>query len=301
MGTTPAPSGFEPRLLDLGRGRTLTVRAAAPGDVDGLALLFEGLDAEARYRRFFGAHRPSRRFLEQLAGGGERGGLELVALAAAPGTDGELVAEAGYVPLPDGDGELAVTVAAPWRGWLGPYLVDAVLEEAARRGVPDLEADVLVANGPMLAVLRRRGAVVMEHPDWSVVRLLVGTGAAPTWPPAGGDAPRVLVEGAVGALQRSEAARDGRVRVLTCRGPRPAGDRSGPACPALEGRPCPLAAGADLVVTAPGDDDARWAALAAAHAVVHPGVPVCVRRPGESTADVVGLLDRCARPAGVPR
>lgn len=50
--------------------------------------------------------------------------------------DGErIVGEAEYILLPGGDGELAITVAPDWRGWLGPYLLDTLLEVAASRGV----------------------------------------------------------------------------------------------------------------------------------------------------------------------
>ena len=197
--THPSTTGFPTRRIDLGRGRTLTLREVGPDDVDRLAALFDALDLDARYRRFFCAYRPRREFLERMAGVGARGGLLLVAEAGSDGSPTELVAEAGYELLPDGDGELAVTVAAGWRGWLGPYLVDAVCEVAAARGVPNLEADVLVANGPMLALLRQRGCVVMERADWSVVRLLIGAADPPSWP-AGADVPRVLVEGAAGHL-----------------------------------------------------------------------------------------------------
>ncbi len=307
--TSPENVGFLPRRIELGRGRSLTVRAAAADDVDALAALFDALDLDARYRRFFCAYRPPRDFLERLAHANEHGGFEVVAVAEAPDVPPALVAEAGYAALPNGDGELAVTVAAGWRGWLGPYLVDAVAEAAASRHVPNLEADVLVANGPMLAVLRHRGCVVMEHPDWSVVRLLVGTGAAATWPDDH-DLPRVLVEGAAGHLQASEASRAGRVHVLACAGPRTGRGGSGQTCPALAGRPCPLAAGADLVVVGPSGEDDRWAALGRAHRSVHPGVPVCVVRPGTAapltvdgvpidgvdTRDVMALLQRFVIP-----
>jgi hypothetical protein len=132
-------------------GDVLTVRSVTPADVDGLVALYDGLSEDDRYRRFFSGFRPPRSFFERLVNVGERGGYGLVATA---GSDGDVVAgarivgEASYELLPNGDGELAITVAADQRGWIGPYLLDALVEAAAARGVPNLEADVLATNGP---------------------------------------------------------------------------------------------------------------------------------------------------------
>ena len=54
----------------------------------------------------------------------------------------QIVGEADYFLLDNG--ELVITVAADWRGWLGPYLLDVLIEAAAARGVPNLEAEFLV-------------------------------------------------------------------------------------------------------------------------------------------------------------
>ena len=155
---------------DLGHGRTLTVRTVTEADVDGLDALFEGLSNEDRYYRFFGYSHPGRRFLEQMARAEKEGGYRLVAVVS--GAERTLVAEAGYVLLPDGNGEIALTVSAGWRGWLGPYLLDAVVAAAAARGVPNLQADILVDNARMLALVSHRGCVTLER-DASQVRVAI--------------------------------------------------------------------------------------------------------------------------------
>ncbi len=155
------------RLAD---GRTLTVRAITSADVDGLDRLFEGLSDEDRYRRFFGFSHPGRRFLEQMTRAEEEGGYRLVALVSGP--KDKLVAEAGYAMLPDGNGEFAVTVAAGWRGWLGPYLLDALVAAAAARGVPNLQADILFENTQMLALVSNRGYVTLDR-ESSQVRVAI--------------------------------------------------------------------------------------------------------------------------------
>jgi hypothetical protein len=256
----------------------LVVREAHAGDVEGLVGLYDRLDAESRHRRFFSMYRPGREFVEHLVHAVDRGGTALVAEVTGPGSARRIVAEAEFELLPNGDGELAITVDGPWRGWLGPYLLDALVEAAAARGVPNLEADLLVGNGPMRAMLRQRGDVVMPSDDWTTLRVIIGTsGRVPSWPPAGSGV-KVLVEGAGTGRRSREAAEVAGVQVLACAGPvgRPT------PCPVLSGRPCPLAAAADVIVVANPPDAPQWDALRAAHGELHPGVPVCVELRGSS-------------------
>lgn len=290
------------REVHLPDGGVLTLRAVAPSDVDALVALYDGLSEDDRYRRFFSGYRPPRSFYERLASVADRGGYGIVALLvsgdAAPagrssgsrpadGAGPRLVGEAGYELLPNGDGELGMTVAADQRGWLGPYLLDALAEAAAARGVPDLEADVLVTNGRMLALLRARGAASLPSDDWSTVRLVIGTeGHGPVWPgggeaPGPADRPRVLVEVPGGRWHAQAEADEAGLQVVACPGPRGAQRRR---CPVLAGRPCPLAAAADVIVAADVPDDDTWRRVVDAHAELHPGVPVCVERRGRAAS-----------------
>jgi hypothetical protein len=303
------------RQAGLPRGGTLVVRTAVPGDLDGLSALYARLDAESRYRRFFSSYRPNRAFFERMVAAPERGGVELVAeVSDPPGEVPRIVAEAGYEMLANGDGELAITVDGAWRGWLGPYLLDALLEAAGAAAVPNLEADILATNGPMLALLRARGHATLPTGDWTTLRAIIGTtGPAPVWP-GGQQGLRILVEGAAGDRHTQEMKAAG-LHVIRC--PGTTGRR--PQCPALVGEPCPLASGADaIIVTHPPDTDA-WHAVRTAHPQLHPGVPVCVDLPlrqGEVGVDtdeiavpqrgevgIVALVQRLARdryPAGNP-
>lgn len=147
--------------VSLPDGRTLTVRTVTDADAERLDALFEGLCDEDRYCRFFGLSHPGRRFLEQMARAEDEGGYRLVAVVS--GTQDTIVAEAGYALLPDGNGEFALTVAAGWRGWLGPYLLDALAVAAAARGVPNLQADILVTNVRMLALVSSRGYTTLSR------------------------------------------------------------------------------------------------------------------------------------------
>ena len=291
-----------PRRVRVGDGELL-VRSIEAADVPGLAALYEGLDPDDRYRRFFSAYHPPSAFFERLTTVAERSGVGLVAVwVPGGGSTEEIVADAEYEMLPNGDGELAITVAASWRGWLGPWLLDALLDAARARGVPNLEADVLATNGPMLALARARGCVSLDRGDWSVVRVLIGaTTRVPTWP--GGDRePRLLIEG-IGCGWRAEhAVRRPGLRVIACPGPAARRMR----CPAMAGRPCPLAADANLIVVCLPLDAEKRDELLAAHSILHPGVVVCVdsdasdRRPGvvvlpRTKPEVVAVVRALAR------
>jgi ribosomal protein S18 acetylase RimI-like enzyme len=259
------------RRVDLPGGGALVVRPVGPDDADGLATLYAGLSDDDRHRRFFTSYHPPLSFFRRMARVIERGGFGVVAVDG----DGELVGEANYELLPNGDGELGMVVAPAWRGWLGAYLLDTLIEAAAARGVPDIEAEVLVTNGRMLALLRARGYATLPSEDWVSLRLIVGTaGRTPVWPvaPDRPVRPRVLVETPGGRWHAGADAEAAGLDVITCSGPRP----GRPGCPALAGRPCPLAAGADLVVVANAPDDELWRRLIPAHARLHPGVPVRV-------------------------
>ena len=281
--------------------RRIAIRSVTVDDVDQLAALYAALDDDDRSRRFFGGYRPRRAFFERLATEGDRGGGGVVAALLDEHDEGRLVGEAGFTLLPNGDGELAITVSAEWRGWLGPYLLDVLAAIAATRGVANLEAEVLTTDHAMLTMLRSRGSVSMEHKGWSVVRLLIGTSTStPSWP-GPHDRPRVLVERPGGRWHAEDEARAAGLQVLTCPGP------SAGSCGALHGEPCALAAGADAIVVAHPREEESWRQLLESHASVHPGVPICLEPshhddergsttcPLVATSGVVAFVERLAR------
>jgi hypothetical protein len=91
----------------------------------------------------------------------------------------------------------------------------------------------------------------------------------PSWPLTPGRH-RLLVEAQGGRWAHAADATRAGFEVLTCGGP----DAK---CPALEGRACPLAEGADVIVVARPPSDARTQSLIAAHSRLHPSVPVIVQ------------------------
>ncbi len=159
--------------LSVPDGPALTVRTVTEADVEGLDALFQRLSEEDRHHRFFSLSHPSRKFVEQMTQAEDEGGYRLVAVVSGP--ENALVAEAGYAILPDGDGEFALTVAPGWRRWrLGRYLLGAVAAAAAARGVPNLQADIMLGNARMLAVLRHRGYITLHRDEFSDMRIAIG-------------------------------------------------------------------------------------------------------------------------------
>jgi hypothetical protein len=125
-----------------------------------------------------------------------------------------------FPPRQRQNGELAITVAADWRGWLGPYLLDVLLGAAAERNVPNLEAEILVENRRMLALMRRRGYATVDGTDFSTFRVAVSTsGATPSWP-GPHDRPRLLAEVPGGRWRGERAVRQTGVDVMVCQLPR---------------------------------------------------------------------------------
>jgi hypothetical protein len=269
MSETLAAESIESRRIALPQGGELEIRALVGSDVDGLERFYDRLPADDLYRRFFVASPPAPRFLEGWATMADRGGFGYVAVA----DDGRIVADAGYLPMPDGGAELGMTVDPGWRGWLGPYLLDMLVTAAAARGVPNLQAEVLATNVPMLSLIGSRGYAVMGHDDWTTVRLLLGTvSRTPSWPGTH-ERTRVLIESRAGRWFGEGALRAVGFDVLGCPGPM-AGPR--PRCPLMAGQACPLASGADLVVMALPAGAPSTAAVLAGHRRRHSGVPLCV-------------------------
>jgi hypothetical protein len=278
-------------VIELADGARMEVRPTSVADGERICELYSSLSATDRHRRFFGAFKPHLEWCERWADVASRGGFGVIAIVRRAGQPDEVAGEAGYAIRDDGDGDLAVTVAPNWRGWLGPYLFDLLVRHAAAVGLANLQAEVLLENGPMLSLLSRRDPVALGH-DSGIVRLTVGTGATvPTWAP-GEHRPRVLVEVAGRRWAGELAAERAGLATAMCAGPA-ARRRHG--CPVLEGGRCPLADDADAIIVLLDPDDPRSAQLVRAHREQSPGTPVLVRHHAGSGdgdgSDVAGCVE----------
>jgi GNAT superfamily N-acetyltransferase len=259
--------------VELPGHRTLVLRKESPGDAGGLVALYDRLDADELYCRFFSGCRPPDSFVERMTHVSERGGLGLVAVLIERAGVALIVGEVSYELLGDGDGELGITIDRRARGWLGPWMLDAIIRQARARGVRNIQAEVLLSNRPMLALLRSRGFVTLER-YFSPATARVAVGAAQSTPVWSGphDQVRVLVEAPGGAWLPAGMLKEHGFKVMMCPGPL----AGGPPCPALAGRPCPLVADADVVVAALPRSEEPGSQLLDLHRLLHPSIPVCV-------------------------
>lgn len=266
--------------IDIGRDRTLEIRPTTAADAELIYELYQPLSLEDRHRRFFTAFQPELSWCRDWASVGERGGHGVIAIVHHADRD-EVAGEAGYALRSDGDGDLAVMVAPEWRGWLGSYLVDVLVRHAASNGIDNLQADVLLENRPMLAILHHRDAVDLEH-SRGAVRLTIGTaGYLPSWPP-NAEGHKVLVAAPGGRWSSADAAVKAGCVTAVCSGPN---RRHHGGCPVLEGGRCPLADNADAIVILLDPDDEQTQQLVALHRKNRPGVPIFVtQRAIESAA-----------------
>jgi hypothetical protein len=287
------------REAQLAGGRILRIRHAEPADALRLQGLYESLPIEDRRRRFFSGSIPRSGWLTRWIQGSDRGGACLVA-EVTEGDSSDIVAEAGYARLGDGDGELGITVSPDWRGWLAPFLLDALLEVAAAAGIPNLQAELLTENRPMLGLVRARGQAVLDNTDATTIRVSISTrGGIPTWP-GRRQGTRVLVELCSGISPAEHAARhDATAQVVGCPGPPPGHPER---CPLLTGQRCPLVDAADVVVVVarPGDD--RVVPLLEGHHRRQAGAPVAVEVWPESAEAAIGAAPEAAviRPLTTP-
>lgn len=278
-----------PRRLSLPSGQQLVVRVVDASDAGRLRSFYEQLDEEATYRRFFTSVLPPASFFERLTSIVDRDGVSLVVVDAA--TDA-IVAEADYELLPNGNGEMAMTVSHPWRGWMGPFLLAMLCQVAEARHVPNFEAEILSTNRPMRAVTRARGEALLPSSDWQSVRVAFSTSdVAPRFAPS--TTPKVVVESRSSAFRAITELAAGGYDVMACHGR----DSSVP-CPLECGAECPLVSSADLVIVA-GPDGEERDLLVERHRRLHPSTPVATpRRTPGTPVDAQSLLDVADRYLG---
>lgn len=156
-----APDAREYRVEDFLRdGTPVTFRAVRPDDGARIVRAFEGLERQSIYTRFFGYRSgPSPRELAHLGEIDFVNEVMLVATIARAG-DEVVIAGARYVGAgaQSGCAEVAFTVEEDYHGQgIASRLLGHLAAIARRNGLVRLEAFVLPANAPMLAVFERSG------------------------------------------------------------------------------------------------------------------------------------------------
>lgn len=157
-------------------GTEVTIRAIRPDDQEAIRAIFENLDEESTYRRFFGSKKELTD--AELAYFTDVDFSQIVALVATVPTTGggeSLIAGGRFAaegPAPAQSAELAFTTEKDYRGrGLANLLLRHLTVIARELGLPRFEGEVLVENQPMLAVLRSSGLPMEQKQDGNVIHV----------------------------------------------------------------------------------------------------------------------------------
>jgi len=163
-------TGFDVILKD---GRVAHLRHSGPADEAEFLQAFERMGSDARYMRFMRVVRePDRARLREVLASFPEGGVGIV--ATVPAADGiDIVGSAVAVFAADRVRcEFAITVGAAYAGTgLATTLMRALIDEAARRGLKEMEGFVLSQNQSMLRLARRLGFRIESEPGDPSVRV----------------------------------------------------------------------------------------------------------------------------------
>ena len=159
--------------ITLRDGRTAHVRAIEREDEAEFLQAFERMSDDARYMRFMRVVRePNLTRLRALLASFPQDGIGVV--ATVPAADGiDIVGSAIAIFTADRTScEFATTVDAAYGGaGLGTILMTALIDEARRRGLREMEGFVLTENQPMLRLARKLGFSVRSEPGDASVRI----------------------------------------------------------------------------------------------------------------------------------
>ena len=172
-------------------GTSVEIRPIRPDDGKRLRASHDRLSPESRYRRFLGAKptlsEADARYLVEVDG---RAHFALVATAAVDGHDGEIVAVARFIALPEAPGtaEFAIVVADAYqRKGLAAELMDRLADAAVDRGIERFRAVMLSDNAAIQRLLERLSVgAVQTHVRGGMTEMEVGL----TDREAFGDTPR---------------------------------------------------------------------------------------------------------------
>jgi acetyltransferase len=159
--------------INLRDGRAVHLRATCLADEAELLQAFERMSEEARYMRLMHIVRePNLERVRGVLASFPEDGIGIV--ATVPAADGiDIVGSAIAMFASDRTNcEFAITVDAAFGGTgLGTALMTALIDEARRRGLKQMEGFVLSENQPMLRLARRLGFSVKYAPGDTSVRI----------------------------------------------------------------------------------------------------------------------------------
>jgi len=170
----PGPGAPAPADVLLADGQLGIIRRLARGDGPALHALHDEASDDAMRLRFFNVSRTTAHdYVEHLLAD-----PDVLSLVAETG--GRLVGLATAERVGPDSAEVSFLVADDFHGLgLGTLLLEHLAALARDRGIWRFEADVLVENHPMLAVLGDAGFELTEYPDRGVVNVRLSTTSTP--------------------------------------------------------------------------------------------------------------------------
>jgi len=153
-------------------GRSLHIRPMQPDDAPLLVTIFEHMSSDSRYRRFHQAvdNLSAARVLEEageIAATVPDSGFGLIALA-----EDVPVGAARYVIFAEGRAEIAVSIRDDYQNsGLGTRLVTLLAQEAQKRGIQQLTAEVQANNKAALRVLEKLPFPYAQDLDGPIVQV----------------------------------------------------------------------------------------------------------------------------------
>ena len=173
-GEPPRPGVPAPADVLLADGQLGIIRRLALGDGPALHALHDEASDDAMRLRFFNVSRSAAHdYVEHLLAD-----PDVLSLVAE--TRGRLVGLATAERVGPDSAEVSFLVADDFHGLgLGTLLLEHLAALARDRGIWRFEAEVLVENHPMLAVLGDAGFELTEYPDRGVVTVRLSTTSTP--------------------------------------------------------------------------------------------------------------------------
>jgi len=154
-------------------GEKVTVRFVEPRDAEQLQNYYGSLSTRSRYNRFLGAMSElPKSLLDHFTDVGRDDGFTLVATVTVDGFE-SIVAETRYAfHAESGNFEFGLSIDDHWQGrGIGAALLKNLECRAAAFGATGLFGDTLRSNDAMLALARKSGFSLHNHPDdWKLVR-----------------------------------------------------------------------------------------------------------------------------------
>jgi len=154
-------------------GKALTLRPLVPADFDIARDALRRLSPRSRYLRFFiRAWKPNDERLRKTVDPDPKLAYALIVTTEEAGREVAVGAGQFFIVAPGDRAEFALLLADEWQGsGIGTRVLQALVDEARRRGLRELYGEILAGNAPMLALARKLGFSLAPHPGDRGIRL----------------------------------------------------------------------------------------------------------------------------------